>query len=283
MQSHQGVDYTYDDLTLSLFHQYSNNVLLDKKYKKDDYFILNKYNSPTLTIMLLLSGLIRYDIKVLVIAHALISHGLAVHDEIDNYDYDDFNKQLKILAGDLYYAQYYNILANNNRISDIKLFSDAVGDINKGKMILHYSDITDYSLDDYFAAVEKSILSITYSLIDRYAVDNKFWKNICKNIYLANHLRQELSTSMKSNILDYKKSNKFNIYIVLLIKNKALKTQDELNSLLSNDAIIAIDELKYNDEIDQMIAAYKEAALASLESLPYENYKLILKKYIKSI
>ncbi|MBL0387943.1 heptaprenyl diphosphate synthase component 1 [Tumebacillus sp. ITR2] len=77
----------------------------------------------------------------------LIYHGLAVHDEIEEYSAreDERYRQLGVLAGVFYSSKYYRLLADAGRVDLVGTFAQAIQAINEAKAELE-RDKLDFTM-----------------------------------------------------------------------------------------------------------------------------------------
>jgi heptaprenyl diphosphate synthase len=70
----------------------------------------------------------------------LIQIALDTHDEVDEHEAMHL-RQLTVLAGDLYSGLYYQFLANNHGMALIRLFAEAIKEINVQKIRLQRGNV----------------------------------------------------------------------------------------------------------------------------------------------
>ena len=99
-----------------------------------------------------------------IIPMMLVQIALDTHDEVtnsvSNHEGDDLKtRQLVVLAGDLYSGLYYDYLAKLNEISMIRLFAEAIKEINEHKIRLYQKDIERIeTLFDSLGTIESALI-----------------------------------------------------------------------------------------------------------------------------
>ncbi|MRG86407.1 heptaprenyl diphosphate synthase component 1 [Salinibacillus xinjiangensis] len=92
------------------------------------------------------AGIENHDKEKYILATMLVQTALDIHDFVAIQNADQTNsfksdKQMTVLAGDLYSGLFYHILSNIEDIQMIGVLSRAIRDINERKMIIYQSDI----------------------------------------------------------------------------------------------------------------------------------------------
>jgi heptaprenyl diphosphate synthase len=104
------------------------------------------------------------EIQNHIVPMMLVQIALDTHDEVTNSSPDKLNDQLKerqltVLAGDLYSGLYYNYLAKTNHIQVIRVFAEAIKEINEHKIRLYQKDIERIeTLFHSTAVIESSLI-----------------------------------------------------------------------------------------------------------------------------
>ncbi|MBA2870171.1 heptaprenyl diphosphate synthase [Anoxybacillus calidus] len=104
------------------------------------------------------------EIQHHIVPMMLVQIALDTHDEVTNSLPDKANdllkeRQLTVLAGDLYSSLYYNYLAKANHIQLIGLFAEAIKEINEHKIRLYQKDIERIeALFHSTAVIESSLI-----------------------------------------------------------------------------------------------------------------------------
>ncbi|OAT74783.1 MULTISPECIES: heptaprenyl diphosphate synthase component 1 [Parageobacillus] len=99
-----------------------------------------------------------------IIPMMLVQIALDTHDEVTNSassreDDDLKTRQLVVLAGDLYSGLYYDYLAKRNEISMIRLFAEAIKEINEHKIRLYQKDVERIeTLFDSVGTIESALI-----------------------------------------------------------------------------------------------------------------------------
>lgn len=97
----------------------------------------------------------------------LVQLGLDVHDTV-KLSYDDHvvserNRQLSVLAGDLYSSYYYHLLAESGDIDAIYMLAGAIQQINEWKMQLYVLEREDQLSWEKYLVLRKQIDTALYS------------------------------------------------------------------------------------------------------------------------
>ncbi|NNU90431.1 heptaprenyl diphosphate synthase component 1 [Anoxybacillus sp. CHMUD] len=92
-----------------------------------------------------------------VFAMMLIQLALDTHDEVDEQQISQ-QKQLTVLAGDLYSGLYYDFLARRHDISLIRRFAEAIKEINIQKIRLQQLSSNDLERFHCIAVIESALL-----------------------------------------------------------------------------------------------------------------------------
>ncbi|AST06981.1 heptaprenyl diphosphate synthase [Anoxybacillus flavithermus] len=92
-----------------------------------------------------------------VFAMMLIQLALDTHDEVDEQQ-NSQQKQLTVLAGDLYSGLYYDFLARRHAISLIRRFAEAIKEINIQKIRLQQLSSNDLERFHCIAVIESALL-----------------------------------------------------------------------------------------------------------------------------
>jgi heptaprenyl diphosphate synthase len=154
----------------------------------------------------------------------LVQIALDTHDEVTNslsHQQDDELKtrQLMVLAGDLYSGLYYDYLAKLNQIPAIRLFAEAIKEINEHKIRLYQKDIGRIeSLFHSIAVIESSLI---YK-IGEY-VSSPSWSKFAYYYLLLKRLNREKEHFMKSgaSVLFEQMAN------IVFQKNKAMTKEQK--------------------------------------------------------
>ncbi|MDK8639839.1 heptaprenyl diphosphate synthase component 1 [Niallia taxi] len=134
------------------------------------------------------SQVITYATTKMLIQIALDTHELVTNDSV--HKGIEKNRQLTILAGDFYSGQYYKLLADLEDYEMIKVFAEAIKEVNENKMIIYQQAFAGLSeMREAIVAVEFSILE---KLIDRFRLDN--WKNFALSFLFLNRMLQDRNT-----------------------------------------------------------------------------------------
>ncbi|ARP43250.1 Heptaprenyl diphosphate synthase component 1 [Geobacillus thermodenitrificans] len=122
-----------------------------------------------------------------IIAMMLVQIALDTHDEVTDSGDDLKTRQLIVLAGDLYSGLYYELLARSGDIALIRLFAEAIRDINEQKVRLY--EKSSERIETLFAAVGTIESALLAKLADRMAVPQ--WGQFAYHYLLLRRLLQE--------------------------------------------------------------------------------------------
>ncbi|AOK88701.1 heptaprenyl diphosphate synthase component 1 [Paenibacillus polymyxa] len=129
---------------------------------------------------------------------SLVQMGLDTHDMIDTLSgirspEEMRSRQLKVLAGDYFSSRFYQLLALAGRITAISKLSDAVCEVNAGKMSLYWGmkqfrlDATQY-LTQMVRFKKELFLSFTSLVAEQ---DQEIWKQLLNKFALCDTLMEE--------------------------------------------------------------------------------------------
>ncbi|WP_161780684.1 heptaprenyl diphosphate synthase component 1 [Tumebacillus flagellatus] len=118
----------------------------------------------------------------------LIYHGLAVHDDIEEYTAreDERYRQLGVLAGVYYSSKYYRLLAEAGQIELMGSFARAIQAINEAKAELE-RDTSDFTMTPgRWLELQESIHgALLHALRRTYAADQPHWDDIVTHLVRA--------------------------------------------------------------------------------------------------
>lgn len=126
----------------------------------------------------------------------LIQMGLDIHNDVSNEDEKLLNReqnrerQLQVLAGDLYSGQFYRLLAQRGEVGVIHFLTEAICLINEAKTNLYDLRVRDQlTFKQYIQEVEKigSALLRAWLLRDRMKSSGK-WDTVVSNLLTAEKL-----------------------------------------------------------------------------------------------
>ncbi|NEU28244.1 heptaprenyl diphosphate synthase component 1 [Paenibacillus polymyxa] len=143
-------------------------------------------------------GLHASEDELYALVTSLVQMGLDTHDMIDTLSgirspEEMRSRQLKVLAGDYFSSRFYQLLALAGRIEAISKLSDAVCEVNAGKMSLYW-EMKNFRLDgaQYLSQMvrfkQELFLSFT-SLIAEH--DQEVWKQLLNEFSLCDTLIEE--------------------------------------------------------------------------------------------
>ncbi|ASR47081.1 heptaprenyl diphosphate synthase component 1 [Paenibacillus kribbensis] len=129
---------------------------------------------------------------------SLLQMGLDTHDMIDTLSgirspEEMRSRQLKVLAGDYFSSRFYQLLALAGRIATISKLSDAVCEVNAGKMSLYWGmkhfrlDAAQY-LSQMLRLKKELFLSLTSLVAEQ---DREIWEQLLHEFALCDMLVEE--------------------------------------------------------------------------------------------
>lgn len=134
------------------------------------------------------------DIELLMTVVLLIHHGLAVHDTIaaSCAQADERYRQLNVLAGVYYSSKYYYLLAQANRVTDVRQFSRAISRINEAKAEQEQLQ-QDLSCPEerYMRMRERIHGELLHALRETYLPGEPLWEEIVSAFVRARVLQEE--------------------------------------------------------------------------------------------
>ncbi|KAF0994743.1 Heptaprenyl diphosphate synthase component 1 [Geobacillus sp. TFV-3] len=109
-----------------------------------------------------------------IIAMMLMQIALDTHDQVTDRGGDLRTRQLVVLAGDLYSGLYYDLLARSGDVALIRLFAEAVREINEQKVRLYEQKVE--RIETLFAAVGMIESALLAKLAERIGAPQ--WGNL---------------------------------------------------------------------------------------------------------
>lgn len=134
------------------------------------------------------SQVITYATTTMLIQIALDTHELVTNDSV--HKGIEKNRQLTILAGDFYSGQYYKLLADLGDYEMIKVFAEAIKEVNENKMIIYQQAFA--GLPEMIDAIEAVEFSILDKLVDRFRLHN--WRTFALSFLFLNRMLQDRNT-----------------------------------------------------------------------------------------
>lgn len=149
-----------------------------------DYPELAENRLALLYIFLCDAGLGKERAKTLCAATGLVQLGLDTHETVKiNYETTataDRNRQLTVLAGDLFSSHYYHLLAQAEEITAIQILARAIQKVNEAKMRLYLSDRANQLTWESYLSYRKIIDTALYiEFVEHFSVDEmeaSYWK-----------------------------------------------------------------------------------------------------------
>lgn len=151
-----------------------------------DYPVLAENRLALLFVFLCDAGLGKERAKILCTATGLMQLGLDTHETVKiQYEKDvvhDRNRQLTVLAGDLFSSHYYYLLAKAGEVSAIRILSQSIQEVNEAKLRLYLSEKTNQLTWESYVSYRKTIDTALYiRFVEHFSVDTsveKFWKSL---------------------------------------------------------------------------------------------------------
>lgn len=128
------------------------------------------------------------DVELYAISILLVQAALDVHEAITLHNvtakFERRKGQLEILAGDYYSSLYYYLLAKNNQLPMVQVFSHTIQEINEYKMNIYHSPALP------FEVVQENVISIESILLQKIAAHFNLtgWGEIMKNFFYLKRL-----------------------------------------------------------------------------------------------
>ncbi|MGP7816066.1 heptaprenyl diphosphate synthase component 1 [Niallia sp. 01092] len=199
------------------------------------------------------------EVEIYATTTILIQIALDTHELVTNNSSKGMEKtrQLTVLAGDYYSGHYYKLLADAEDTFMIKMFAEAIKEINEHKIML-YQKKQKNSFQLF-----KSIEIVEYILLDklftRFQLEE--WKAFSRSLLIINKLIKEKNT--------YLKTGKSNVIDILLLDNTTAKDKQQSNVhfIVEKHLLALCDQLKKAAEL----------LPASINSLVKNKVQLILK------
>ncbi|RFU65542.1 heptaprenyl diphosphate synthase component 1 [Peribacillus glennii] len=156
--------------------------------------------------LLLLAGLFNdleiteADRKKYIVSTMLVQMALDAHESVTNSNVPDYDgsqmksRQLTVLAGDYYSGLYYQLLAEVENITLIRVLASAIKDVNEHKILLYQKSLSDMS------GLIKTLKAIESSLIRKVAesMGSPVWKDLAEDILLLNRLHLEKKSYLET-------------------------------------------------------------------------------------
>ncbi|MFT8321537.1 MAG: heptaprenyl diphosphate synthase component 1 [Bacillus sp. (in: firmicutes)] len=133
-----------------------------------------------------------YAMTTMLIQIALDTHELVTNNSISGEI--EKNRQLTVLAGDYYSGHYYKLLADVGDITMIKIFAEAIKEINEHKIILYQQSAGN--LKQLLNSIEIVEFSLLNKLLTRFELEE--WKEYSRHILVINRLLREKNTYLQT-------------------------------------------------------------------------------------
>ena len=144
-----------------------------------------------LTIFILLQAnikkqdIITYATTITLVQIALDTHELVTNEKM--HEGNERNRQLTVLAGDLYSGQYYKILAEMEDLKMLKFLAEGIKEVNENKIFFyHHSANKVEQVIDSLKNIEGALIQ---KLIDYYQLDE--WKAFVVELLFLHRIRKE--------------------------------------------------------------------------------------------
>jgi heptaprenyl diphosphate synthase len=193
-------------------------------------------NKLLLTVSLLMetemedNKILTYATSIMLIQIALDTHELVTNENIQKGM--EKNRQLTVLAGDLYSGQYYKILAEIEDLNMLKSLSEGIKEVNENKIVYYQnSENNKQKMIDAVHNIESSLL---LKLIHHYQLET--WKPFTLSFLFVNRILQEKKTY---------DSNGSSSFVQALTKYEGQANQPPLKKTLLGSYIqVACDQLQ---------------------------------------
>ncbi|EOR23605.1 heptaprenyl diphosphate synthase component 1 [Cytobacillus oceanisediminis] len=141
------------------------SVLLQVKIKKQD--------------------IITYATTITLIQIALDTHELITNEKM--HKGNERNRQLTVLAGDLYSGQYYKILAEIEDFRMLKFLAEGIKEVNENKIFFYHQNANSIEqLKESLKTIEGALIQ---KLVDYYQLDG--WKLFVREFLFLSRIRKE--------------------------------------------------------------------------------------------
>ncbi|WP_199425981.1 heptaprenyl diphosphate synthase component 1 [Thermaerobacillus caldiproteolyticus] len=168
------------------------------------------------------------EVEHYIIPMMLVQIALDTHDEVTNSipccENDELKtRQLVVLAGDLYSGLYYDYLAKLNQIPIIRLFAEAIKEINEHKLRLYQRDIE--RIETLFHSVGVIESSLICKLSEH--CSSPLWSKFAYYYLLLKRLHNE-----KEKFMNLGSSTIFEQMATILFQKTKIMTKEQKHYLL---------------------------------------------------
>ncbi|MET3289517.1 heptaprenyl diphosphate synthase [Brevibacillus fluminis] len=151
-----------------------------------DYPGLAENRLALLFVFLCDAGLGSERAKTLCTATGLMQLGLDTHETVKTHyeagETADRNRQLTVLAGDLFSSHYYHLLAKAGEVMAIRILSESIQVVNEAKMRLYLLEKSNQLTWESYVSLRKTIDTALYiRFVEHFSIDasvEKFWKSL---------------------------------------------------------------------------------------------------------
>lgn len=144
-----------------------------------------------LTISVLLQAnikkqdIITYATTITLIQIALDTHELVTNEKM--HKGNERNRQLTVLAGDLYSGQYYKILAEIEDFKMLKFLAEGIKEVNENKIFFYHHNANN--IDQVIKSLKNIEGALIQKLVDYYQLDG--WKAFVEESLFLHRIRKE--------------------------------------------------------------------------------------------
>ncbi len=144
-----------------------------------------------LTISVLLQAnikkqdIITYATTITLIQIALDTHELVTNEKM--HKGNERNRQLTVLAGDLYSGQYYKILAEIEDFKMLKFLAEGIKEVNENKIYFYHHNAKN--IDQVIKSLKNIEGALIQKLVDFYHLDG--WKALVEETVFLHRIRKE--------------------------------------------------------------------------------------------
>ncbi|PAE11943.1 hypothetical protein CHI02_12470 [Niallia circulans] len=181
--------------------------------------------------------IITYAATITLIQIALDTHELVTNEKM--HKGNERNRQLTVLAGDLYSGQYYKILAEIEDFKMLKILAEGIKEVNENKIFFYQQN--DKTIEQVIESLKNIEGALIKKLVDFYQLDR--WNSLIEEYLFLYRIRKEkelYDSTQRSIVVEtfYKYENKNHLLSIsdkATVLDKYLKeTSSRLEEMLEN-------------------------------------------------
>ena len=181
--------------------------------------------------------IITYAATITLIQIALDTHELVTNEKM--HKGNERNRQLTVLAGDLYSGQYYKILAEIEDLKMLKFLAEGIKEVNENKIFFYHQNAK--TIEQVIESLKNIEGALIKKLVDFYQLDG--WKSLVEEYLFLYRIQKEkelYDRTQGSIVVEtfYKYENKNNLLSIsakTAVLDKYLKeTSSRLEEMLEN-------------------------------------------------